>query len=116
MLKIPAENGTSFDAYLSSQGDAPKPGLIICSEAFGVNSHMRSVAERFARLGYLVIVPDLLWRLEPNLEITYNEAGLKRASEIADAFDKDTGARDVERTLVQIRQRNDCNGRVGVVG
>ena len=116
MIKIPAENETSFDTYLSAQGEIPKPGLIVCSEAFGITSHMRSVADGFARLGYLVVVPDLLWRLEPNLEIAYNEAGLKRASEIADAFDKDTGANDIERTLAQVRQRKDCDGKVGVLG
>jgi carboxymethylenebutenolidase len=116
MIKIPAENKASFDAYVSAQGDGPKPGLIICSEAFGVNAHIRSVADRFANIGYLVVVPDLLWRIEPNLEIAYNEAGLKRASEIADIFDKDAGAADVERALGQVRQRTDCNGKVGVLG
>ena len=50
------------------------------------------------------------------MEIAYNEAGLKRASEIADAFDKDRGAEDVGRTLDQLRQRKDFNGKAGVVG
>ena len=115
-MKIAAESGLSFDAYVSRQGANPKPGLIICSEAFGVNSHMRSVADRFASHGYLVVAPDLLWRIEPRLQITYNEAGLRRASEIAEIFDKDSGAEDVQRTLEQLCKRGDCNGKVGVLG
>jgi carboxymethylenebutenolidase len=115
-MKISAEGGKTFDAYVSAQGGEPKPGLIICSEAFGVNSHMRSVADRFANRGYLVVVPDLLWRIEPRMEIAYNEAGLKRGSEIAEAFDKDRGTQDVERTLDQLRLRKDCTGKVGILG
>ena len=115
-MKISAEDGTTFDAYLSAEGAGPKPGLIICSEAFGITPHMRSVADRFASHGYLAVIPDLLWRLEPGIEIAYNEIGLKRASEIADAFDKDLGAGDVNRTLAQLRQRKDCTGKVGVLG
>ena len=45
-MKIRAEDGITFDAYVSVQTAEPKPGLIICSEAFGVNSHMRAVADR----------------------------------------------------------------------
>ncbi len=115
-MKILAENGTMFDAYVSTSGAGPKPGLIICTEAFGVNPHMRSVADGFARQGYLVVVPDLLWRIEPGMEIAYNEAGLKRGSEIAAAFDKDRGAEDVQRTLGQVRELQDCNGKVGILG
>src|SRR5262245_15541341 len=91
-IKISEENGATFTAYVSTKGTEPKPGLIICSEAFGVNPHMRSVADRFATHGYLVFVPDLLWRIEPGIEVTYNEEGLRRASEIAESFDKEIGA------------------------
>ena len=94
-MKMSAENGATFQAYVSMQGAEPKPGLIICCEAFGVNSHMRLLADQFATHGYVVVVPDLLWRIEPGMEITYNEAGLKRASEIAEIFDKNRGADDV---------------------
>jgi carboxymethylenebutenolidase len=115
-MKILAEDGATFEAYVSTTGAERRPGLIICSEAFGVNSHMRSVADRFAQHGYLVVAPDLLWRIEPGMEIAYNEAGLKRGSEIAAAFDKNLGAKDVQRTLNQLRQRPDCSGKVGILG
>ena len=115
-MKMWAENGAIFEAYVSMQGAEPKPGLIICCEAFGVNSHMRLFADQFATHGYVVVVPDLLWRIEPGMEITYNEAGLKRASEIAEIFDKNRGADDVQRTMDQLRRRGDCNGRIGVLG
>lgn len=35
------------------------PGICLFIEAFGVNGHMRNVAEDFARIGYVAIIPDI---------------------------------------------------------
>ena len=106
----------SFDAYLSAAGEGAKPGLVICTEVFGVNSHMRSVADRFAEAGFAVLVPDLFWRVEPNLEIAYNEAGLKRGSEILAVFDMDRGVEDLGLAMDALRKRPECSGKAGAVG
>jgi len=47
------------------------PAVIVLQEIFGVNSHIRDVTERFARLGYVAIAPALYQRLEPNFETGY---------------------------------------------
>ena len=114
-LRIAAPGG-GFDCYLSVTGAGRHPGLVVCSEVFGVNSHMRSVADRFADAGFAVLVPDLFWRIEPNLEIPYDAAGLKRGSEILAAFDMDQGAKDLGLALQALRQRPECTGKAGVVG
>ena len=44
------------------------PGLMVFQEAFGVNSHIRSVADRFAEAGYAVIAPELYHRSAPDFE------------------------------------------------
>ena len=41
------------------------PGLIVFQEAFGVNSHIRNVTERFAAQGYVAIAPELFHRTAP---------------------------------------------------
>jgi len=46
-------------------GGGPFPGLIVFQEAFGVNRHIRDVADRFAREGYAVIAPELFHRTAP---------------------------------------------------
>jgi carboxymethylenebutenolidase len=115
-IGISAGSDGEFGAYVSSEGSNRKPALIVCSEAFGVNQHMRNVADRFAKHGFLVVVPDLLWRIEPGMEIAYDEAGLKKGSEVADAFDKELGAADIERSISHIRTRPDYDGKVGVLG
>jgi carboxymethylenebutenolidase len=50
-----------------------QPGLMVFQEAFGVNSHIRSVADRFAEAGYVVIAPELYHRSAPEFEGKYED-------------------------------------------
>ena len=51
----------NFKAYLSApDGDQQLPGLIIIHEVWGLNDHIKDVANRFAAQGYVVVAPDLL--------------------------------------------------------
>ena len=114
-ITVTVEDG-SYNTYVVFEGCEVRPALVVCSEAFGVNEHMRNVADRFAAQGYLVAVPDLLWRIEPGMEIAYDDAGLRRGSEIAEAFDKEKGVEDLRPLLKRLRDRPGCNGRVGILG
>lgn len=52
--------GPDLRGWLARPTDAAAPpGVLIYIEAFGVNSHMRKVAERYARAGYVALVPDI---------------------------------------------------------
>jgi carboxymethylenebutenolidase len=65
-LKI--ADGTDMEAYTAIPADAfgrNAPGLILLQEAFGVNHHIRDVADRFAAKGYVVIAPELFHRTAP---------------------------------------------------
>ncbi len=68
-------DGTSMRAYVSRPAGAPRGGLIVFQEAFGVNSHIRDVADRFAKEGYLSIAPELFHRTAPGLEAGYTNFG-----------------------------------------
>ncbi len=47
-------------AWLARPADVESPpGVMLYIEAFGVNEHMRNVADRYARAGYAAIVPDV---------------------------------------------------------
>jgi carboxymethylenebutenolidase len=65
-LKI--DDGTEMEAYISIPADAvgrTSPGLIVLQEAFGVNHHIRDVADRFAAQGFVVIAPEIFHRTAP---------------------------------------------------
>jgi len=66
-------DGTSMDAYVATPAEGGKlPGLLVFQEAFGVNAHIRDVAERFAKQGYVAIAPELFHRTAPGFDGAYN--------------------------------------------
>jgi carboxymethylenebutenolidase len=62
---------------------APRGALIVVQEIFGLNSHIRQVADRFANYGYVVIAPALFDVLHPGTELGYDEDGVARGRAIA---------------------------------
>lgn len=66
-------DGTSMNAYVATPVDGAKaPGLLVFQEAFGVNSHIRDVTERFAKQGYVAIAPEMFHRTGQGFEGAYN--------------------------------------------
>lgn len=107
----------SFSAYVARPAVASGPAVVVIQEIFGVNSVMRSVADWLADQGYLAIVPDLFWRIEPGIELTdHTEAEWKRAFELFNAFDVDKGIDDIAATITHVRSEKGFNGKVGAVG
>ncbi len=75
-VQLPVADGTTMQAYTSipAHGKSPFPGLILFQEAFGVNHHIRKLADRFADEGYFVIAPELFHRsAKPGIEIDYTD-------------------------------------------
>jgi len=67
-VNLKVADGTDMEAYTAIPADAlgrNAPGLILLQEAFGVNHHIRDVADRFALQGYVVIAPELYHRTAP---------------------------------------------------
>ncbi|MGI4872651.1 MAG: dienelactone hydrolase family protein [Janthinobacterium lividum] len=73
-LVLPVADGTQMHAYTAQPAaSGPAPGIILFQEAFGVNGHIRSVADRLAQAGYVVVAPELFHRTaEPGLEVPYD--------------------------------------------
>ncbi len=72
-ITLSVDDGTSMNAYVARPSGAPRGGLMVFQEAFGVNPHIRDVADRFAREGYLAIAPELFHRTAPGLEAGYTD-------------------------------------------
>lgn len=72
-ITLRVTDGSVMDAYIARPDDsAAHPGLILLQEAFGVNSHIRNVAERFAAEGYVAVAPELFHRTAPGFEGSYS--------------------------------------------
>ncbi|HXM59512.1 MAG TPA: dienelactone hydrolase family protein [Terriglobales bacterium] len=70
---LAVDDGTSMRSYVARPAAPVARGLIVCQEAFGVNAHIRDVSERFARLGFLAIAPELFHRTAPGFEGRYDD-------------------------------------------
>src|SRR5437762_2766315 len=90
----------SFSAYVARPAASPGAAVVVIQEIFGVNQVMRDITDGLAGQGYLAICPDLFWRIEPGIDITdRSEAEWKKAFELFNAFDVDTGAKDIQATI-----------------
>jgi len=106
-----------FAAYVTRPDKPSAPAIVVIQEIFGVNEVMRNIADDLARKGFVAIVPDLFWRIEPGVQLTdKSEAEWKRAFELFNAFDVDKGIADIAATIDQIRSSAGVNGKVGCVG
>ncbi|MEB3294115.1 MAG: dienelactone hydrolase family protein [Synechococcales bacterium] len=66
-----------LEAYLAAP-TAPGiyPAILVIQEVFGVNAHIREVADRLAREGYVAIAPNIFQRTAPGLDLGYSDAEL----------------------------------------
>lgn len=73
-VTLQVADGTSMNAYVARPAEDGKfPGMLVCQEAFGVNTHIRDVTERIAREGYVAIAPELFHRTAPGFEGRYDD-------------------------------------------
>ena len=69
---ITVTDGSEMDAYVAfPEGEGKFPAIILFQEAYGVNNHIRNVAERLCKEGYAVIAPDLFHRTVRRIEAAY---------------------------------------------
>ncbi|MFM9426410.1 carboxymethylenebutenolidase [Variovorax sp. GrIS 2.14] len=106
----------SFRGYLALPAGGSGPGLVLAQEIFGINSTMRDVADYYAEEGYVVLVPDIFWRQEPNVELGYTEADWQRAFGYFQGFDEAKGMQDIQTAITTLRARAEVTGKVGVLG
>ena len=96
-LKLKAEDGHELDAYVARPVGAPIAGLVVVQEIFGVNAHIRSVADGFAKDGFLAAAPALFDRYERGVELGYEGEDMKKAMSFVPQLDVDAAVRDVSR-------------------
>ena len=69
MIELKTEDGQTISAYRADPEGEPRGGLVLIQEIWGVNSHIRNVADGYAAEGYVVIAPALFDRVEPGVRL-----------------------------------------------
>lgn len=107
----------SFDAYLALPPAGTGPGLLLLQEIFGVNAHIRAVAEQYALAGFVVLAPDVFWQQQPRLDIGYDAADIQHGRALAHAADAAALQRDLADAVAALRALPELRGRgVGALG
>ncbi len=111
---LTAADGHKLDAYVSRPESKAKAGLVVVQEIFGVNAHIRSVADGFANDGFLVVAPALFDRIQPGIELGYEPSGVQKAMSLAPKTDIEKSLLDVGAAMGYAAENS--HKRVGVVG
>lgn len=118
MIQINTAQGHSFAGYLATPESGKGPGIVLCQEIFGINAAMRSKADFLAEEGYTVLVPDLFWRTDANIELGYSPEDFTKAIALYQQYDEDLGVQDVAASLDFLNALEQCDSEagLGVVG
>ncbi len=116
MIKIKSFDGGEFDAYVALPASGYGPGIVVLQEIFGVNQYLRDVAGWYAAHGFVAVVPDLFWRIQPGIELSDRGDDWKRAIELYQKIDEAKAVEDAGATLEFLRKHPACSGRAGALG
>lgn len=113
-IRLKAEDGHEFEAYVSRPDGEPTAGLVVIQEAFGVNHHIRSVADEYAKDGFLAVAPALFDRMERGVELGYEGEEGKHGIGLARKISPNNAVRDIAAAMTYVRQQG--MRKVGVIG
>lgn len=111
-IELTASDGHKLSAWRAEPKGKPRGGLIVVQEIFGVNSHIRSVADGYAADGYLAIAPAFFDRVERGLDIGYSPEEIERGRTFIPKMQWDTAMKDAQAGLDNVK----AAGKVGIVG
>ena len=115
-VDITSNDGASFGAYVSTPPTDKGPGIILIQEIWGVNQHIRDVADAYAMDGFTVFAPDVFWRQQPRVDLGYNEQDNPKAFAFMGGLDRPHAALDLAATAAALRAHPAVNGKIASVG
>jgi len=112
-VKLTAVDGHELKAYVARPEGTPVGAVVVIQEIFGVNPSIRSVADDFAKEGFVAIAPAIFDRFERDLELGYGPEDMKKAFGLYGQLVPDTQLKDVAAAFAYVA----AEGKpVGVMG
>lgn len=115
-VAINSHDQQTFNGYLTLPPSGSGPGLILIQEIWGVNAHIRAVADQYAMDGYVVLAPDVFWRQQVGVDLGYDAQGTQMARQYMSALNMPLAVQDLQSAALALRMRPEVKGKVGVVG
>ncbi len=112
LVELTASDGHTLSAYEAKPANAPKGGIVVIQEIFGVNEHIRDVTDKFASEGFLALAPAIFDRVEPGIELGYGPDDRDKGMATRAGVELDDAVKDI----IAAREFVAKAGKVGIVG
>jgi carboxymethylenebutenolidase len=113
-IRLTAADGHESAAYVARPAGEPIAGLVVVQEIFGVNAHIRAVADEYANDGFLAVAPALFDRIERGVDLGYEGADVQKAMSFIPRLDIDKAVADVAAALEFAKETT--GKKAGVIG
>jgi len=116
-VDLTSADGFTVPAWVAMPEGAPRGGVVVLQEIFGVNAHIRSVAERWAAQGYAAVAPAMFSRVKPDVELGYSAQDMEDGIALKTQAEALPGAGvlpDIQAAIEHAAQLG--GGKVGIVG
>ena len=116
-ISLTAADGFEFSAYVATPSGQPKGAVVVLQEIFGVNAHIREVADGYAAAGYLAVAPATFQRAKAGMELGYTaddmQAGMALKATV-EALPEPGVLADIQAAVDYAAKTS--GGKVGIVG
>ncbi len=116
-IDLKSADGFTFPAYVAEPAGKPRGAIVVLQEIFGVNSHIRSVADGYAAEGYLAVAPSTFHRVEQGVELGYTDADMQAGFKLKTAVEELPAPgvlADIQAAVDHAAKAG--GGKVGIVG
>ena len=114
-VDLKAADGFAFPAYVAQPAGKARAAVVVVQEIFGVNSHIRSVADGYAAQGYLAVAPATFHRVKQGVELGYSPDDMGAGSALkaaVEALPAPGVLQDIQAAIDHAAQA----GKVGITG
>lgn len=112
MIELATGDGQTISAYRADPEGTPRGAVVVIQEIFGVNSHIKKVADAFAAKGYVAIAPSLFDGVKPGLSLGYDEAGVAEGLEMVRQLGRERALSEIQAAVDSVKDA----GKVAVLG
>ena len=112
MIELQAADGHKLAAYRAEPAGKARGAVVVIQEIFGVNSHIKGVADGYARDGWLVIAPAMFDRAQRGYDTGYTQPEIQAGIAVMQKLDWKQTLLDVDAAIAEAKQA----GKVGIVG
>ncbi len=120
-VQLIAKDGFALDGYVARPEGEPIGGLVIIQEIFGVNPSIQSVADSYAKDGFLAVAPAIFDRIAKHVQLGYEGDDMKKAFELYGKVKPAEGLpekalEDVGAAIAYLKEKLGPGKKVGTVG